>query len=118
MLACRETDNKEHLLRFLVQYGNTFSKLEVLLFLSRHPQAKFSFDAVKGAGETAAGELVAGLRSLVDDGVVSEEVAGNDSRWYSLTTNRYKRKCVQKLSELDPGFVKRYWRECCGAGRC
>lgn len=118
MLAYRDGVNKERLIRFLEEHGNTFSKLEVLLFLSRHPQAKFSFDAIAGSRGARRLELADGVKSLVQEGIVRVEVGDKNAVWFSLTSNQSKRKCVEELTELDSGSVKKYWRECCWTNRC
>jgi len=118
VLAYRDRVNKERLIRFLEEHGNTFSKLEVLLFLSRHPQAKFSFDAIAGSRGARRLELADGVKSLVREGIVHAEVSDRDMVWFSLTANQSKRKCVEELTELDSGSVKKYWRECCLSAGC
>ncbi len=117
MLASKETGSRDRLLRFLEEHGNTFSKLEVLLFLSRHPQTKFSFDALAGGRDASRAGLVDGVRALIEEGIVREEKGENDVAWYCLTPNEQRRRPVEELNGLDCGAVKRRWRDCCGKGR-
>lgn len=116
VLAFRDA-NKERLLRFLERHGNTFSKLEVLLFLSHHPQARFSLGAIAGSGPAVSRHVASGLKSLVVEGVIREDVGDRDVVWYSLSTDQQTRRRVEELHELDAAAVKRYWKQCC-ANRC
>ena len=117
VLASKQMGSRDRLLRFLEEHGNTFSKLEVLLFLSRHPQTKFSFDVLTGGRDANRPGLVDGVRALIEEGIVREEMGENDIAWYSLTPNQQRRRPVEELNGLGCVAVKRYWRDCCGKGR-
>lgn len=99
-------------MRFLGQHGNTFSKLEVLLFLSRNPEARFSFDTLAGSPGARRPGIVEGVRSLVAEGIVREEKGANHVASYSLTANQHKRRYVEQLGTLNTGVVKRYPASC------
>jgi hypothetical protein len=71
----------------LERYGGSEGKLEVLRFLNRHPQAKFSIEAIAGCTSICHTELVAEVKSLVFDGVVVEETGGQMT-WYSLRAGK------------------------------
>jgi len=117
VLVSKERPAEERLLRFLEEHGNTFSKLEVLLFLGRHPHTRFSLDALVGGGEANRPQLVDGVRSLVEEGIVSEEKGEHGSSWYFLTRDEQNRRLVEWLGMLDCTAVRRRWRDCCVRGR-
>jgi hypothetical protein len=110
MIAVRETVNGKRMLSFLEQHADTSSKLEVILFLSRHPRMKFSFEAVAARSGASRDEMAESMRFLVGAGVMREEIGSDQVAWYSLTHDEQKRQSVEDLSRLNVELVKSCWK--------
>lgn len=110
MMSVRETVNGTKMMSFLEQHANTASKLEVLLFLSRHPSMKFCFEAVASRPGARRDEVAESMRFLVGAGIVQEEVGVDKVLWYSLTRDDQKRQTVEDLSRINVETVKSCWK--------
>lgn len=115
-MSVRETVNGKRMLSFLEQHANTSSKLEVILFLSRHPKMKFSFDAVASKTGVNRVEMAESMRFLVGAGILREEIGSDQVAWYSLTHDEMKRQTVEDISRLNMETVKDCWKSSALAG--
>jgi hypothetical protein len=89
------------LFKFLVE--NRFSNLELrlLLFWSRHPNAKLSIYTIASAMDTARINLREAISSLVKKNVLEEHQNGCGLTTYYLSGDIDTKERVDELSQLD-----------------
>jgi hypothetical protein len=87
------------LYRFLEEHGNNRVKRELLAFLGRHPNARFTRYVMCYALDCGKLEVERALRALIEAELV--DMHGDDSlTLYSLTRNEEKRQPVLELASL------------------
>lgn len=87
----------------LSQYGDTASKMGVLLFFTRHPEGKFTMECINFALETQKQNLGESLEALVLQGVVSKLRTRNGVILYSLSPELENRALVATESKKQEG---------------
>lgn len=99
----------DDLLSFLETFGDTPEKLQVLLFLSRHPRAKCTMECLRSSPEAKALDVRRAVRELAHQGVIvqwNEE----DVTLYALTNDSDKRSSVENLGQITWDQI-RLWNE-------
>lgn len=105
------TKSYHSLTSFLAKYGNTRSKLQALLFWSRHPEARFTLECIVSSRDAKRLDLKEGVMDLVGDGIVIEERASNGVAFYRLTSDPEKRASVFEIAKIGPYFVQYLFAE-------
>jgi hypothetical protein len=93
--------SSSELYKFLVE--NRFSNLELrlLLFWSRHPNAKLSIYTIASALDTARLNLREAISSLVKKSILEEQQNGCGLTTYYLSSDIDTKERVDELSQLD-----------------
>ncbi len=92
---------EEKLCRFVKEYCNSRCSLQLLLFLGRHPHARFSQLAIVHALDARRADVERTLRHLLDDGLVMVWNAEIGHPFYSLTDDEMLCSQVLELVSLD-----------------
>lgn len=103
------TVNTDDLLSFLETCGDTPEKLQVLLFLSKHPKTRCTLECLYCGVESRRWDVRRAVRELVHQGVI-EELSEDETIFYGLTHNSDKRSSVENLGQLSWDQV-RFWNE-------
>ncbi|MBI2957768.1 MAG: hypothetical protein HYY32_02885 [Chloroflexi bacterium] len=101
--------NADDLLSFMETCGDTREKLQVLLFLSRHPRAKCTMDCLSCSPEAGRLDVRRAVRELTHQGVIVEWCEDGVAL-FALTSDPEKRNSVQNLGRLQWDQV-RLWNE-------
>jgi len=91
---------EEELYHFLKEHGNNRMKRQLLAFLGRHPNAKFSRRVICCALDCSKLEAEGALRAMVEEGLLDEHT-NNSVTLYSLTKNEGKSRLVLELASLS-----------------
>lgn len=91
---------EERLRQFVKEYDGDHCSLELLLFLGRHPHARFSQLAIVHALNSWRLDVERALRHLKDKGLITTH-AENGTAFYSLTENESLRNPVLDLLKID-----------------
>jgi len=92
--------SEEHLLRFLEKQVGDLLKTELLTFWGRHPNAKFTRNAIYCALDCTKSDMDTGLKDMVETGLV-DTCTHNGVPFYSLTANEERRRAVIELASLN-----------------
>ncbi len=91
---------EENLYHFLEEHGNNRVKREILAFLGRHPNTKFTRYVLCYALDCGKLEVDRTLRALVDARLVDNHT-NHGLTLYSLTRDEDKRRPVLELAALS-----------------
>lgn len=94
--------NQQDLLSLLEKYGSNRAERELLIFWSRHPNARFARPAIIYAFDYNRSELERALRAQIEAKLV-DVISEHGQTYYSLTVNEAKRQPVLALSALHWG---------------
>ncbi len=87
--------------QFIGEYCDGRGSLQLLLFLGRHPLARFSHLAIVHALDAQKADIDEAIQHLTDKGVVVTQIAENGLYFYSLTEDESLRDRVSELVTLD-----------------
>ena len=91
----------EELFSFLKENEFTGLRLRLLLFWSRHPQARFNLDGIAHVMDLTHHHLKELLKELIDKGMIDEQYCTSGIAHYSLNHEHELSVHIQKLAELD-----------------
>ncbi len=87
--------------QFIREYCDGRGSLQLLLFLGRHPLARFSQLAIVHALDAQKTDTDEAIQHLTDKGLVVTRIAENGLCFYSLTEDESLRDRVSELVTLD-----------------
>jgi len=99
-MVTRDTTAEEKLCQFIKEYGCDRCSLEILHFLSRHPQTRFSRLAIVHASNSSRLDVEKALRHLRDRQLLTTYSA-NGTDFYSLTQNKSLHKPLLDLLSIE-----------------
>jgi hypothetical protein len=94
------------LLSFLRENEFTGHRLRLLLFWSRHPQAKFNLDCIAHVLDVTNYHLRELLRELISKGMVEERYCTGGIAHYSLNTGHALSDYLRELATLDWSAIR------------
>jgi hypothetical protein len=94
------------MISFLRNNEFTGLKLKLLLFWTRHPQARFNLDCIASVLNITCHHLRKILTELIDKGMINEEYCQNGITHYSVNHEHEISSCISALSHLDWGVIK------------
>ena len=111
-MAKRDTTVEEKLHQFIKEYGCDRCSLEVLWFLSRHPQTRFSRLAIVHASNSPRLDVEKALRHLRDRQLLTT-YSENGTDFYLLTQNESLHKLLLKLLSTEWIQWQRVLKQAC-----
>ncbi|GEM_PF-6254186 len=108
-VSCDQQVDPDDLLSFLETFGDSPEKLQVLLFLSRHPRTRCTLECLSCNPEGRTVDVRRAVRELTHQGVIVEWQE-DETTLYALTNDSEKRGSVQNLGRLSWDQV-RLWNE-------
>jgi predicted ArsR family transcriptional regulator len=94
------------LISFLRENDFTGHRLRLLLFWSRHPQAKFNLDCIAHVLDVTHHHLRELLRELIAKGMVEERYCSSGIAHYSLNSEHALSDYLQELAGLDWSAIR------------
>ena len=94
------------LISFLRENDFTGHRLRLLLFWSRHPQARFNLDCIAHVLDVTHFHLRELLRELIDKGMVEERYCTSGIAHYSLNPQHALSDYLQALAGLDWSAIR------------
>jgi hypothetical protein len=94
------------LISFLRENDFTGHRLRLLLFWSRHPQAKFNLDGIAHVLDVTHYHLRELLRELIDKGMVEEMYCASGIAHYSLNPRHALGDYLRELAMLDWSAIR------------
>jgi hypothetical protein len=94
------------LISFLRENDFTGHRLRLLLFWSRHPQAKFNLDCIAHVLDVTHYHLREMLRELISKGMVEERYCTSGIAHYSLNSGHALSDYLQELATLDWSAIR------------
>ena len=94
------------LISFLRENDFTGHRLRLLLFWSRHPQARFNLDCIAHVLDVTHYHLRELLRELIDKGMVEERYCTSGIAHYSLNPQHALGDYLQALASLDWSAIR------------
>ncbi len=92
---------EEKLRRFVGEYCDGSGSLQILVFLGKHPHARFSQLAIVHALDARRADVEKSLRFLAGEGLVVTSTAEHGLPFYSLTEDEGRCGLVSQLVALD-----------------
>ncbi|MDD5313322.1 MAG: hypothetical protein PHO26_09840 [Dehalococcoidia bacterium] len=96
----------EDIFSFLKENGFTGTKLRLLFFWCRHPQAKFDLDCIARFMDTTHHHLNEMLRDLIEKGMIKEQYCSSGMAHYSINPEHAVSDYISELAKLDWGVLR------------